>query len=585
MWFLLFIILNGVDGDTLPTYTFDTLKIKAKQGCSFTGEVFSIEDIKRFPYFLEPDITRYIERLPGVISGSDFVYPSGLYIKGASPWESDFYFDGIPAIAPFHFISITGIPISSAERIIYFENFHSFSVYETPQSAFNIIPYFRDGKNEIYQSLLNTTVSLNTGHLNFTGRFFYPSLILDILKKNDYSLSTYDLLFAMKAKSMNVSGFFMREHIEKKDTSSDNLFSSGYSLGVRAGIGIFAFLYSEAKRYGMVEKDTLYNYFLKVFETQIKPTKNIAFRIRRYEDTKNSLNLARVWFGKEIEEMAFNTSFVVYYHKKHIFPFLSGEIYKKFTFKDRASARLSLSLRSEYKSGYDMMYEGPLIPSKPFAPDKIIRSDISLRKIMKKGTWEMNMYFSHHFNYRFYHVDRFIRLRSPFSFSEGNFTRERDSISLWSGAKDVAGISLKLTYLLSRYAGFEFLMGGNMVVVNAQGYRYYPSYNTPFKLNAGLFFKKHDFRASMDVSYNYGGWYATRVINYNFTPVIENRFYYYKLPSELWISLAFSRKFPVGKREVEAGISMNRLAIKKSFSFYLFPKLYNIPSLFVNMEF
>ncbi len=56
--------------------------------------------IRTMPVFLEPDVMRILQALPGVAAPNDFT--TALYVRGSSPSENLILIDGAPVLNPFH---------------------------------------------------------------------------------------------------------------------------------------------------------------------------------------------------------------------------------------------------------------------------------------------------------------------------------------------------------------------------------------------------------------------------------------------------------------------------------------------------
>ncbi|MFH1214629.1 MAG: TonB-dependent receptor [Candidatus Neomarinimicrobiota bacterium] len=80
------------------TVTAERMKFKEKMELSSTN--LSLKEIKSAPGFIEADVFRAIQLLPGVQSLNDF--SSALYVRGSTPDQNLIMLDGITVYNPFH---------------------------------------------------------------------------------------------------------------------------------------------------------------------------------------------------------------------------------------------------------------------------------------------------------------------------------------------------------------------------------------------------------------------------------------------------------------------------------------------------
>jgi len=73
---------------------------KFKESLTVSGFTFSMKSINSIPGFMESDVLRAIQHLPGVQSITD--YTAALYVRGGTPDQNLVMIDGIPIYNPFH---------------------------------------------------------------------------------------------------------------------------------------------------------------------------------------------------------------------------------------------------------------------------------------------------------------------------------------------------------------------------------------------------------------------------------------------------------------------------------------------------
>lgn len=89
--------VTSLEGESV-TVTAERMKFKEKMELSSTN--LSLKEIKSAPGFIEADVFRAIQLLPGVQSLNDF--SSTLYVRGSTPDQNLIMLDGITVYNPFH---------------------------------------------------------------------------------------------------------------------------------------------------------------------------------------------------------------------------------------------------------------------------------------------------------------------------------------------------------------------------------------------------------------------------------------------------------------------------------------------------
>ena len=73
---------------------------KFKKSVESSTVILDIRDIRNAPAFVEPDVFRTLQMLPGVQTTSDF--SSALYVRGSTPDQNLLMLDGITVYNPYH---------------------------------------------------------------------------------------------------------------------------------------------------------------------------------------------------------------------------------------------------------------------------------------------------------------------------------------------------------------------------------------------------------------------------------------------------------------------------------------------------
>ena len=587
MFLLVFIILITAGRDTLPVFEEDTLIVKDFYSHSFVFPPLVPNDIERLPYFLEPDLTYYVSSYPFVTQGGNFLYHNAIYIRGQDPWQTFFYYNGIPLVAPFHLVSISALPLYGMKKLVSFSAFHPLMFFDMPGNILNIVPLHKPG-SIVFQSPLNTTFSYSSENFSTALRFFYPSFLIYLMSHRTYPLYAGDMYTDLRYRTYGASFFYSTEYINSKDTTADYIFSrfKSYAAGIYTkGIKVY---YSGAERFSQVEGDTLFKYALGIMGIKMTLWNNTNFSVSLLRSGENGFS--KLYFAKKINPYGRTSlifSPVVYIYKRSVYFNPDVEFMYPIEFKGMKFT-LAGSERSNYLTGKYPLFESFLIPDEKVAPERVWEINAGMKKVYSHYTLGLEGYLSYHQHYRFYYVDRFFVLPDSIygtGFWVYNDVEEKDSVSFWQGSKLRYGINLKIGAIPFKNGFIQLLIGLNRVLIDAEGYTFQPSYSIPFKLGLSGAFAVSGWHISGDLSYKTGQHYATRVINYDVFPVFAERFYYYPLPSRLVFSFELSRVFRIKGYTVSTGVSLNRLEIRKGVSFYLYPEFYNLPSAFVKVEF
>ncbi len=585
---ILILLLLRTGRDTLPVYYEDTIVVSGFYTHSFVFPELSLKDIESVPGFLEPDITGYISKFPFVSQADNFIFTNAIYIRGQDPWQTVFYFDSIPVLSPFHFFGVSSFPVAGFKKVEYFPLFHPVFAFKRSGNVFNIVP-IHEHRRSLFQSPLNTTVSFVNKNINFTGRIFYPALLINALSHKKFSVWEGDSYVDFVNNNFGIMLLYSFENTFNKDTISDYLMSRFKSFAAGIKWKKVRWFYSSTRKFSRIEDDTIFNDSLSLYgiEFFLRNNVNVSFS-RFYQGQREFFKLVPVSYLSTSSGWLFTFAPVVYFHNQNLYINPDFESLFRLNFE---SFKLSMGLkeRSHYLSGKSPLYTIPIIPEISLAPERMWEADFGIMKIYSKGRLSIESYAAYHENYRFYHTDRFFLPEKEdefFSFSDNmeGSVREVDSISLWRGSKVRAGINARVSLILKDNFYLQLFGGSNVVKIITKNYSYFPSYMVPFKFSGDLFFNRNGWSAMGTFTYLSGKFYATRVINYGYYPVYTDKFYYYPLPSEFTISIGVSKRFKIGSFKTEFGFSINRIGIREGISYYLYPEYYNLPSLFFKME-